>query len=334
MTDLATHIEGLEQKPFHLTPGDDAAFESLASTIMTFQREANPVYRRLEGFTYLPVEAFKMTPIAAFDTARAERVFVSSGTGSQIRSRHYVRKVSLYEHSVLAGYDLAITQRFGWSDRDPVILAHLPAYAEESSLVYMVRTLINQRGAPGSGFFLDDREGLLSAIEGARERSQPILLFGAAFGLLDLLEEREWPLPPGSVVIETGGMKTHRREVKRSALHHVLRKGFAVPASHVVSEYGMCELMSQCYTDDKGIFRTPPWMRFKVLDPADGATPLPVGEEGVLALLDLANIYTVSAILTADRAREVDGGFTIHGRLSSSELRGCNFLIDGSPPGT
>lgn len=329
MTDWSKSIEDLESAIFSLQDGDQPAFDRLAALVMAYQRENNPVYRRLEGFTYLPVEAFKMAPVGTYDVSTAEKVFVSSGTGSQVRAKHYVRKLSLYERSVLTGYDRAIVHRYGWQTNKPLIMAYLPAYAEHSSLVHMVSTLINQRGATGSAFFLDSNDVFTSGIRQAEQQGMPILLFGAAFGLLDLLEKQTWALPEGSVVVETGGMKTHRREVKRSALHHRLQHGFGVPASHVVSEYGMCELMSQCYTDEKGVFRTPPWMRFEVLDPADGATPMAPGEEGVLALMDLGNMYTVSALLTADRARSVDGGFTIHGRLSSSELRGCNFLIEG-----
>lgn len=330
MSDETDKLTILEQEIFELTDGDSAAFDRLAEEVIAFQRENNPVYSRLEGFTYLPVEAFKMAPIGAYDVSAAEKVFISSGTGSQIRSKHYVKSLDLYERSVLMGFDRAVTHRFGWQTTKPLIMAYLPAYAAKSSLVHMVKTLIARRGSEGSRFFLDSSAALEQAILDANERERPILLFGAAFGLLDLLEEQAWHLPEGSVVIETGGMKTHRREVKRTALHHRLQHGFDVPASHVVSEYGMCELMSQCYTDSSGIFRTPSWMHFEVLDPADGQTRVPDGEEGVLALLDLANLYTVSAILTADRARAVDGGFTIHGRLSSSELRGCNFLIEGT----
>lgn len=323
-------MEEMERVIFSLTENDEPSFNRLADQALSYQREENSVYKRLEGFTYLPVEAFKMTPIGTYDVSTAEKVFVSSGTGSQIRAKHYVRKLSLYERSVLTGYDRAITDRYGWQVKKPLIMAYLPAYAEQSSLVHMVSTLIDQRGARGSSFFLESNDIFTEGIRRCNEENRPVLLFGAAFGLLDLLEIQSWPLPAESVVIETGGMKTHRREVKRSALHHRLQQGFEVPGSQVVSEYGMCELTSQCYTDEKGVFRTPPWMRFEVLDPVDGATPLPPGEEGVLALLDLANLYTVSAILTADRARAVDGGFTIHGRLSSSELRGCNFLIEGA----
>ena len=51
---------------------------------------------------------------------------------------------------------------------------------------------------------------------------------------------------------------------------------------------------------------------------------------GVLAVVDLANCYTVSALLTEDRAVQRDAGFEVLGRLSQAELRGCNFLLEKS----
>ncbi|MDA0873576.1 MAG: hypothetical protein O3C45_00795, partial [Bacteroidetes bacterium] len=153
-------------------------------------------------------------------------------------------------------------------------------------------------------------------------------LFGAAFGMLDLMEGGNVSLPTGSTIIETGGMKTHRREIGRQELHARLAGGFDVPEDRVMSEYGMAELLSQCWTDADGWFVAPPWMRFEVIDPEDGLTPVPDGTSGALALFDMANIHTVSHILTEDRAEAQGNRFRILGRLNAAELRGCNFLIE------
>ncbi len=308
-----------------LTPTSTDTFDRFAQAVVSYQRERNEVYRRYDGFTYLPVQAFKLADVATFAPSEAERVFVSSGTAGQDRSRHYVRDLRLYNRSLLGAYDSMVGSKFGFELSAPVILGHLPAYADESSLVYMVNHLIEHRGADGSGLFLRDTAVLEAA---CRSQEAPVLLFGAAFGLLDLLEHHHWKLPPGSVVIETGGMKTHRRHIGRVELHDQISDGFGVDHQRVVSEYGMCELLSQCYTDERGIFRTPAWVRFEVLSPDDGRTPVPEGEPGALALLDLANVHTVSAVLTQDRVSARDGGFIIHGRLSEAELRGCNFLLE------
>ena len=46
------------------------------------------------------------------------------------------------------------------------------------------------------------------------------------------------------VVIETGETKGQRKDISRAEFYQLLGKSFAVPASHVVSEYGMAELAS------------------------------------------------------------------------------------------
>lgn len=90
----------------------------------------------------------------------------------------------------------------------------------------------------------------------------------------------------------------------------------------------MCELLSQCYTRGEDLFYPPPWMRFTVLDAGDPFREVGEGEPGALALFDLANVHTVSAILTEDRAVRRGDGFEVRGRLTGAELRGCNFLLE------
>ena len=318
---------------FRLEPGRDESFEELARAAFTFQVQNNPVYRRfcgdhrwrgVQSLPYLPVAAFKETAVASFDPRSAERVFMSSATGSERRSRHYVKSLDIYRRS----FETHFRRRFGPGPF--TFVAHLPHYAEQgetSSLLYMVDHLIDSYGDAHSGFFLSDVDVLHRALAHSRRSGSQLLLFGAAFGLLDLVESETFALPPNAVVIETGGMKTHRREIGREALHDRLAAGFGVPRHQVASEYGMCELLSQCYTRTSGIFEPPPWVRFSVVDPEAPTRAVPEGEVGVLALFDLANIYSVCAILTEDRAVARGRGFEVLGRLSGADLRGCNFLL-------
>ena len=47
--------------------------------------------------------------------------------------------------------------------------------------------------------------------------------------------------------------------------------------------------------------------------------------------VDLANIDSCSFIATDDLGRRYeDGTFSLHGRFDSSELRGCNLLLEGN----
>ena len=287
---------------------------------MAYQRAKCPVYRQFSRtHRYLPVAAFKHGPVTTFSAQDAESVFESSRTGRGAPSRHWVRRLAVYERAVSVHFE----HIFGAGPF--TILAHLPRYARASSLVHMMDLLIGRYGDAASGFFLDNTDALKRAM--ARER--PLLLFGAAFGLLDLVERRAWPLPDGSRVIETGGMKTYRRQMARAELHRRLAQGFAIGEAQIWSEYGMCELMSQAYARGGGVYYPPAWMHFQVLDPHS----LHEREEdvpGVLAVFDLANLHSACALLTEDLAVRRGEGFEILGRVSPSELRGCNFLFEGT----
>ncbi len=300
----------------------------MAEAVYAFQEAHNPVYGRYcKNQRHLPVAAFKHAAVTSFPAQEAEHVFESSGTGRTTPSKHYVRHLSIYERSVGAHFEAV----FGPGPF--TLVAHLPHYAEKgtrSSLLYMVDYLIRRYGDDFSGFFLEDRTVLERAVAHSRAEGTPLLLFGAAFGLLDLIEEAAFVLPETARVVETGGMKTYRREISRADLHRRLAEGFALPEAQIWSEYGMCELMSQAYTRGGPVFFPPPWMRARIVDPEHPDRVMPEGRPGVLAVVDLANCYSVSALLTEDRAVQRGAGFEVLGRLSQAELRGCNFLLEQS----
>lgn len=319
-------IDEIATRCTELSPDRPDRFDEMAEAVLAFQRERNPVYGRYARVQrFLPVAAFKYAPVATFPPEEAERVFESSGTGRTVPGRHYVRSLALYERAVTVHFE----QVFGAGPF--TLVAHLPHYADRgvsSSLLYMVDTLVRRYGGPYSGSFLEDVSVLHAAAAHSRRTETPLLLFGAAFGLLDLVEQGGCVLPPDARVVETGGMKTYRREIARDELHRRLAGGFGLPEENIWSEYGMCELMSQCYTRGGTVFFPPPWMRCFVVDPERPGRVLPEGEPGALALIDLANVYTASALLTEDRAVRRGAGFEVLGRLSNAELRGCNFLLE------
>ena len=126
--------------------------------------------------------------------------------------------------------------------------------------------------------------------------------------------------------METGGMKGRRKEMIRTELHEVLKKGFGVPLIH--SEYGMTELLSQAYSSKNGIFECPPWMKLLIRDPEDALTLLPEGKSGGINVIDLANINSCSFIATQDLGKDLGNGKTeILGRFDNSDIRGCNLLV-------
>ena len=71
----------------------------------------------------------------------------------------------------------------------------------------------------------------------------------------------------------------------------------------------------------------PPWARVRILDPETGEECAP-GEIGAIAVTDLANTGSVSAILTADLGRSLADGFEVLGREPGAEARGCSIASD------
>jgi hypothetical protein len=305
-----------------LSEVDETEFSDMKAAAIHFQKEHNQIYAAFDGYVHLPVDAFKHAEVCSFDVNEATHVFRSSGTGSSLRAQHFVKDISLYEHAVKA----AFTRAFG--EGPFVIVGHLPAYQQDSSLVYMVDFLARSVGQPGSGLFLNDHAFLDAAVAQCEDSGCKLILFGAAFGLMDLIDVVQIVLPKNALVIETGGMKTHRREISRSDLHTSLAQGFSIPVAQIRSEYGMCELFSQFYTNEEGLFVAPPWTQVSVVDPENPSITLPQGEVGVLAIFDLANIYSQCALLTQDLGRDHGTGFEVLGRMSLAELRGCNYLFE------
>ncbi len=157
-----------------------------------------------------------------------------------------------------------------------------------------------------------------------KARNQKTLLIGVSFALLDYCENGTFNFD-GLTVMETGGMKGRRKELTRVELHDALQKGF--PTSHIHSEYGMTELLSQAYSSDGKWFSPAPWMRAFTTDISDPFLILPPGQRGLLAFIDLANYHSCSFIQTRDIGIiNEEGLFTVEGRLDKSDLRGCNLL--------
>ncbi len=329
-----TGIDALEQLGLEHSfteISDDRGFLIAFDAVDAYQRRHVPLYSKfcdsitdVEGPHYLPIRAFKEATLCAGDSEKSEAVFLSSGTTGSNRSRHFVRKLSVYRQSICAHFASV------FSTGPFTILVHLPRYGQgkNSSLVHMATILVDEFGDEGSAFFLENRTILDHGVVHARKTGTRLILFGAAFGLLSLAETESVELPADALVIETGGMKTVRRELDRSTLHKALARGFGLARARVRSEYGMCELLSQCYTRGAETFYPPPWMRFDIRSVDNPLEPCREGQAGQLAVRDLANMYSVSSILTEDLAVSDGEGFRVLGRMSGAELRGCNLLLD------
>lgn len=303
--------------------------DEVVRKLFCYQRDNNPLYGRFvellgdkKIFPFLPVPFFKSHEIKTGDWS-AETWFESSGTTGQTSSVHLVRDLNWYLTNAERGFS-----GFYGHPRKWCILGLLPNYLERghSSLVAMVNYMTELSEHPESGFFLNDFERLRDTLIRCRKEGVSVLLLGVTYALLDFAERYPMNLQ-GVTVMETGGMKGRRKEMTRTEVHQVLMEAFGVDCIH--SEYGMTELFSQAYARGGTIFAPANTMKVvatEINDPFCTVTP---GKTGVLNIIDLANLDTVSFIQTEDIGRvHPDGSFEVLGRLDAAELRGCNLMVE------
>lgn len=329
----------MEFEPYQIFD-ESVSFEEKALKVFKYQSENNPVYGRfckalgitspinIAEIPLLPIQAFKEKEIVTSKknlSADSYQLFQSSGTSGMQRSKHIVVDPDLYKQSIFDGmwefYDL----------HDYVIWAYTPGYNSNpnSSLVWMLNALIEREDSGHSKFLDLDKPLLQNEIDEIRASGKKLMLFGAAFGLLDLAERSNVDIAKDTIVMETGGMKTFRREMTKQALHEQLAKDFGLPLEQIHSEYGMTELLSQAYSVGTQWFDCPSWMQVSIRNPENPMQEVEQGEEGLIGVIDLANFYSCSFILTGDKGiMNAENQFQVLGRWNPKNLRGCNFLID------
>ncbi|MGB1307337.1 MAG: acyl transferase [Oceanihabitans sp.] len=318
---------------FNIT--SNVEFKNVALQVFKYQFENNVVYRSFCDLLYvhpstvntiaeipfLPISFFKTHKIVSNSNA-VSQVFSSSGTTGSIKSKHFVTNTSIYKSSFQKGF-----QQFFGSISNYTILALLPNYLErnDSSLVYMVKNLIDASKQPDSGFYLDNLLELKETLIRLDKAGKKVLLIGVSFALLDLVENHTFQLNH-TIVMETGGMKGRRKELIREELHDILKKGFGVAKIH--SEYGMTELLSQAYSLGDGVFECPKWMQVFTRETEDALVLQASGKTGGLNIIDLVNINSCSFIATQDLGKvNTNGTFNVLGRFDTSDIRGCNLMV-------
>lgn len=306
---------------------------------------------------FCPTDAFKLYRIACFPPAADEIHFHTSGTTIGRPGVHVMPDTELYDAAALEHFRRALLADGGGHSGAPgnvrkfrfLSLTASPAEAPHSSLLHMIDAAgraFDPAGAPD--YFIRggtlDLSALRSAINQARADGRPVLLLSTAFALVQCLDScagadlcaassataARLTLPPGSRIMETGGYKGRTRALRREDLYAGVSALFGLPVSAVINEYGMTEMSSQFYDwpadadDGTRIKYPPPWVRTLALDPVTLA-PLPPGEVGALAHIDLANLDSCAFILTADAGRVLPaGGFELFGRFQDADLRGCS----------
>ncbi len=302
----------------------DGDFGTLALRLFEEQRAANPGLAAIAGdaapsrwqdIPAVPVSLFRELPLTCFPPEEATVVFRTSGT-TGARGQKRLRDTVIY--------DLA-ARRHAEAVLGPLPSAGLGLVPllPDSSLGHMcagfcrgLQTFFSaERGVDGPGF----RAALAAAQE-------PLFLPGTAFAWAELVGGAFAPVdvPPGSVLMVTGGFKGRHTVVDESALLGLL--GARFPGARLVAEYGMTELSSQLWSEPAGTpYTPPPWLGVTTVDPWSGAA----AAQGLLRFVDLANHQTVMAIETQDLGRVLpDGRVELLGRLPGARVRGCSLAVE------
>ncbi len=339
-----TTTEGFEQLALALARYQarhvDAVARSLAANGLSAASLAT-----VEAIPAIPTDAFRLRRIAAHPESLDERAFLTSGTTAAERGLHAMRTTRTYRLAALAW-----AERLLYPGRTPDLEVRLVGLLENeqrapaSSLSFMMARLAERLGRASWHFDGErlDLEGVRRAVEEARRAQSPVFLAGTAFALAELVDTiGALPLPPGSFAMQTGGFKGRTREVSPAELTRGLARVLAMPEIRVVGEYGMTELSSQLYQAalahvlgwcavplSRSAYYAPPWLRVTAVDPATLA-PVPRHTEGIARFVDLANVDSSVAILTADRITVLDdGGVELHGRVAGAPPRGCSLALE------
>lgn len=357
--------EALHQRvrSFAESGGSDAAFDELALALARFQAAHCPGFAKLversgraldtvDSIPAVPSDAFRLTRVAVHAPELDSARFVTSGTTGSERGMHAFRTTTTYERLALAFGRRALVAGPGL--RTVVALAPPPTTPQQSSLGFMMGLFMQSfdgRPLAGSEFSLQDParwlfsaegvdlRGLGRALEVSVQRDEPLLLLTTSFALvalLDALGSQRLPLPPGSVVMQTGGFKGRSRELEPEELRERTRECLGVRDQDIVGEYGMTELASQLYegsahgvelSGPSGVYLAPAWLRVTPVDPVELAA-VADGEVGLARFVDLANIDSAVAIVTRDLVRRRGGGIELVGRAAQAPLRGCSLAIE------
>lgn len=340
-------------------------FDSLAVEIAGYQARRVPGYARLvasrgglgsaaEEIPAVPVDAFRLTRVAAHPAELDSVRFVTSGTTGAVPGVHALRTTATYRELCLAwGERALVTGQPG--PRVVVALAAPPEGQHASSLAFMMSAFMEQwdgnplsgtgafdAGAP-SRFLLRpngvDVAGLEYAASVALSRGQPLLVLATGFALVLLLDEvgdHTLNVPTTTVVMPTGGFKGRTREITKAELTLRVSHAFGIPEEQVVFEYGMTELSSQLYegmlpggklSGDRGVYLPPPWLRVAPVDP-ETLRPVPPGDCGIARFTDLANVDSAVCIVTQDFVRRHGAGIELLGRRPGAPPRGCSLAVE------
>ncbi len=365
--ELEEAIRRWERDP---SPWPEGRFEELALRAFRVQYEHVDPYRRFcrargtspgevadwRAIPAVPTAAFRAAELTAAPAGSVRLRFRTSGTtgGEGRRGERPVARPSLYRAAAEAGFRRFVLDGAGFPEgvrppRRPLeppvpVLSLIPAHADsdDASLAWMCDAVRARFGGPDPAVAADgdgvDWEAARAWARRAERGGEPVVVLATTLALDAWTRRLEAEgvrlrLPEGSRVMDTGGAKG-RQGLRREEVLGRAGAALGVPREGVVNELGMTELFSQRYdAPADGRLHGPPWLRTRALDPVS-LEPAGPGETGVLCHLDLANVASVSAVLTGDLGAVVDGAVEHRGRAGGAPPRGCSLatadLLEGA----
>jgi hypothetical protein len=359
---LSDGLHSRVQRFIQSAPQSREAFEPLALEIARFQAAHIPGFARLvearhsrldrlDDVPAVPVEAFRLTRIAAHPPDADVVRYATSGTTSDQPGIHAMRRIDTYQVSALTWGRQALLPL--GVDRACVVALLAAGAAATSSLAAMAQMFMDGfdpvDGALDGNSCVPTRwlltecgidVPLLQAhIERARMCNQPLVIVATAFALARLLDDiktKRLDYWPQTMVMPTGGFKGKTREISASELRARVARVFGIREENIVGEYGMTELSSQlyegclpgaCLRGKAGVFHAPPWLVVSPVDP-ETLQPVPNGELGVARFVDLANVDSALCIVAQDLIRRRGNGIELLGRRQGAPARGCSLSTE------
>jgi hypothetical protein len=336
-------------------------FDSLALDVFRFQYVSVPAYRSYcDGLGLLPetlssperiplvsTVAFKYASLCAPDSAKlpGALTFLTSGTskGRQRRGLHVVARSELYRASALSHLRASM---FPDGVRMRMLALHPTAdRAPESSLSTMITWCMAEFGQ-GPSLCAADRSSVnaqaaLAFLRLAAKEAAPVCILGTTAAYAAIFHElatrgEAIALGPVSRMMDTGGPKGQVVPLDAGEVVVLAGELLGIAPAYVINEYGMTELCSQLYDATEfnapgeaareRVKLAPPWMRPLAIDPVT-LRHLPDGTRGLLGFIDLANLNSVSAVLTEDFGAIYEGRVRILGRANVGGPRGCALSV-------
>jgi len=347
----------------YINAPETARFESLALRVFRYQAAHVPVYRAflasldidpgairsLEDIPPVSALAYKYARIenTSHPQSSSARFFLTSGTsfGRNERGRHLVPLPEVYRASAISHLRCMM-----FPDKARMAMLALHPCADqmpESSLAQMISWCIEEFG-DGSALRAATRESVDVALaeeflHAAQRLDRPVCILGTTASCAALFTALRAsgttiPLPARSRLMDTGGAKGQLVPLSPEQVVTEAHELLGIQPAMVINEYGMTEMCSQLYdatsfnSESKAppgmrLKLAPPWLRPAALDPIT-LKPRAGTEPGLLAFFDLANVGSISALMTEDVGIVQGDAVMVLGRAAAADPRGCALSIE------